>query len=142
MSLTQHIQNIMQMSSTFKQEDAALHKKHGITLGITLGDPKSIAYVEEARLLSKPLHDYLDHLDIKTLEYLVVLMYAGRDQSHVRESNGFMNFYSSIMALGFKNNEAKCKQSISEKIMNLETYFSKSASLAQELNFSIDANFN
>ena len=139
MSLHSHIAAVTNLAQTAANEDEALHKKHGLTMGLTLGDPASEAYVAEAQSLDKALVSYLENLDGNTLRKLVTLAYAGRETNELRETGSLSAFHEGLEAAGVHDRGAAGNvDTLRGMSMNLPTYFRSALLTAHEIGVDIE----
>ena len=143
MSLKQLMDAISIISQTASARDEELHKKHGLDLGLTMGDPASIAYLSEARETSTPLINYLEKLAPEDVKKLVTVMYAGRDVSNFKDAGSLRTFHADLKIAGVHDKEKSAYiRIISEKIMNLAHYFKSASDLSAEMGIDIDADLS
>ncbi|MGL6213241.1 hypothetical protein [Billgrantia desiderata] len=132
MTLQEHINSISNIAMQIRQQDDELHKKHGLELGISIGDPASQAYLSEARNLKDPLAIYLAGVGLSDLAKLVTVMYAGRDYNQLQEAGSLAEFHESLKAVGVHNGgREKYERIILEKVMNLPIYYKQFNDMAQ-----------
>ncbi len=135
MSISRIVQELMSITTEQLLADENLKKKHGVDqdLGLDFANSAGQSYLAEAMFKEDSLAAYLETLDVKTLECLVLVMYMGRDVTSLDEVGGFDKWGDSLLNLGFKGNKPKCIESISGKPLGLNAYFSKAVELVGEL---------
>ena len=110
-------------------------------LGISLSDPVHRDYLAEIRKVSIVLPNYLQTLNDNDLSHLVTLMYTGRDSNEVIKIGGFNKFHQFIQSKNLVATRNICIDKITEKEMNLPTYYQEALALAYKLNFDVDIDF-
>lgn len=137
------LKKIMETASVLAEEvtrrDAELHRKHGLELGIKLGDPAAVAYMRDAKDIAVPLVDYLESLDQVEAKKLVTLMYAGRDGEHLKDAGSLKQFHDDLKRVGVHDKtKAEYIHVLKEKRASLPHYFRAVSSLCVAMNVDPD----
>ena len=62
MSFENIVDDVVTLAKTAVVEDEKIYQKHGLKLGIRLGDTKTNEYLKETEVLRNGLYDYLNTL--------------------------------------------------------------------------------
>jgi len=127
------VDDVVTLAKTAVVEDEKIYQKHGLKLGITYGDPKTIEYLKEAENLRNDLTDYLNNLSSEEIRKLETVMYFGRD-SKEDHGNDIPAYHTKLHLTGFDKSDII--RNIIDKYSSLELYFSDANKKATE--FSID----
>ncbi|MET4728533.1 hypothetical protein ABIE09_002343 [Lysobacter enzymogenes] len=122
MSLKNRMAEITQIARAAQARDEELQRKHGVEIGLLLGDPATAAYMADASETAIPLRDYLSALKLVDLKKLVTLMYAGRDVNDFLQLRSLRKFHDSLTNVHDATMEVYIRI-MSEKIFNLPHYF-------------------
>jgi len=133
MSFENIVNDVVTLAKTAVVEDEKIYQKHGLKLGITYGDPKTIEYLKEAESLRKDLTDYLNNLSGEEVRKLETVMYFGSNSEYDHE-NDIPAYHTKLHPSGFDKSDII--RNIIDKYSSLELYFSDANKKATE--FSID----
>ena len=135
MSFVDIVDDVVTLAKTAVEEDEKIYQKHGLKLGISWGDPKTIEYLKEAEGLRNDLTDYLNNLSSDEVRKLETVMYYGRD-SEYDHGNDIPAYHIELHPTGFDKSDII--RNIIEKYPSLELYFSDAYKKATELSIDLE----
>jgi hypothetical protein len=137
MTLSQHVEFLVNASLLMEKENKVLQKKHGLddSLVIELGNPKVWELAFDEREEEKKAEDYLDALDDNTIQKIQALMYFGRNiMTGINET-----FNETLDDLsGLNETKSIIIHTILEKSIAYPEYFSTAKSFLKEQGIDID----
>lgn len=117
MSILSIIQNIVKIVDKAELDSPS-------TTSISFDNTVSLENAFAKALAPDPLKEYLQSLEIASIEYLVTLMYIGRDNRQVAD---FAEHHNNLLdEARLKGKKDDCIRKICEKQLNLKTYFNDS----------------
>ena len=135
MSFENIVKDVVTLAKTAVEEDEKIYQKHGLKLGITYGDQKSIEYLKEAESLRNDLTDYLNTLSSDEVRKLETVMYFGRDREDDHE-NDIPAYHTKLHPTGFDKSDII--RNIIDKYSSLELYFSDACKKAADLSIDLE----
>ncbi|MEO7928117.1 MAG: hypothetical protein ABIR09_02360 [Gallionella sp.] len=135
MSFIDVVDHVISLAQKATIEDEKLKQRHSVDIGISMGDPKSQAYLAAARGLANELETYLSSLSSDDIGKLETLMYFGRDYKDI-ESFDIVQLHSKLHPNGI--NKAQCIRNITEKRPAIEIYFNEAKRMAKTLKMDLN----